>query len=74
MNPETDTDNPETDTDNPAKRADERDAAAAHQADRPPTPAEEHAAEENELDPKTAEAYEEMAKLGAHVKGEGQID
>lgn len=64
---------PETHTDAATQQADERDATAAHRADRPPTPDEERAAEQNDLDPKTAEAYEEMAKRGAQVQGEGQI-
>ena len=64
---------PTTDADAATRQADERDATAAHRADRPPTPAEERAAEQNDLDPKTAEAYEEMAKLGAKVEGEGRI-
>jgi hypothetical protein len=53
---------------------DEDDAQAAHVADRAPTPEEERLAEENELDPKVAEAYEAANERGANVKGEGQID
>ena len=48
--------------------------AAAHAADRPPTPEEEAAAESNALDPEVAEHEREMGKIGAEVKGEGQID
>ncbi len=59
--------NPET------VEADERDAQAAHRADRPPTPEEEAVAERTELDPEVAEAYKEAAERGANVKGEGQI-
>jgi hypothetical protein len=59
-----------------AERAEE---ASAHDADRPATPEEEAAAERGEAeagaDPEAvAEHYEEMADLGAHVKGEGEID
>ncbi|MBL8777761.1 MAG: hypothetical protein JNK12_17600 [Acidimicrobiales bacterium] len=54
-------------------RADEADAAAAHDADRPPTP-EEEAAAPTEVDPQVAEAYEAAMERGAAVKGEGQID
>jgi hypothetical protein len=53
--------------------ADERDARAAHGADRPPTPEEEEMAERTEVDPDVAKAYEEAAERGANVKGEGQI-
>jgi hypothetical protein len=52
----------------------EREAAAAHTADRPPTAEEEAAADANTLDPEVAEHEREMGKLGANVKGEGQID
>ena len=53
--------------------ADEIDAGAAHRADRMPTPAEEAAADGNQLDPDVAEAYEEAMERGANVKGEGEI-
>ncbi len=49
-------------------------AAAAHTADRPPTAEEEAAAEGNTLDPEVAEHEREMGKIGAEVKGEGEID
>jgi hypothetical protein len=39
-----------------------------------PTPEEERIAEELELDPEVAEAYEEAIERGANVKGEGRID
>jgi hypothetical protein len=48
-------------------------SAASHTADRPPTPEEDAAAEGNTLDPEVAEHEREMDKLGAEVKGEGQI-
>ena len=54
-------------------KADESDAEAPHRADRMPTPAEEAAADGNELDPDVAEAYEEAMERGANVKGEGEI-
>lgn len=53
---------------------DRDDAKAEHEADRAPTPEEERLAEEQELDPKVAEAYEAANERGANVKGEGQID
>ena len=49
-------------------------ASAAHDADRPPTSEEEAAADRNVLDPEVAEHEREMGKIGAEVKGEGQID
>ncbi len=49
-------------------------AAAAHTADRPPTPEEEAAAETNTLDPEVVRHEREMGKIGAEVKGEGEID
>jgi hypothetical protein len=52
--------------------ADRRDAAAAHDPDRPPTP-EEEAAAPSEADPGVSRAYEEANQRGANVKGEGQI-
>jgi hypothetical protein len=53
--------------------ADEKDARSSHQADRPPTPEEEAAAEGTDVDPKVADAYEEAMERGANVKGEGEI-
>ncbi len=58
-----------------ATRAEEaREADAPHTADRPPTPDEEAAAEGNTLDPGVSEHEQEMGKIGAEVKGEGEID
>jgi hypothetical protein len=51
----------------------EREAQAAHTADRPPTADEEAAAEANTLDPEVSAHEREMDKLGADVKGEGEI-
>jgi hypothetical protein len=45
--------------------------------DRPPTPAEERAAEEGSRDVDTdrvEEHFREMTERGAHVQGEGQIE
>jgi hypothetical protein len=44
------------------------------QADRPPTEDEERAAEEITLDPDVAESYEEAARRGADLEGEGEIE
>jgi hypothetical protein len=55
--------------------ADERDARARHDADRPPTPEEEAMAERaGEVPPESAEAYREAMERGARVEGEGRID
>jgi hypothetical protein len=48
-------------------------------ADRAPTADEEKAAEKSRAEfaddaPEVAEHYTEMSELGAHVKGEGEID
>lgn len=52
--------------------ADRRDAAAAHDADRAPTPDEEAAAPDH-ADPDVRRAYEEANERGANAKGEGKI-
>jgi hypothetical protein len=52
----------------------EREAGAAHKADRPPTAEEEAAADSNTLDPDVAAHEREMGRRGADVKGEGEID
>ena len=39
-----------------------------------PTPDEERIADELELDPDVAEAYEDAIERGANVKGEGRVD
>jgi hypothetical protein len=56
------------------KAEEAREATAPHTADRPPTAEEEVAAEENTLDPEVAAHEKEMGKIGADVKGEGEID
>jgi hypothetical protein len=59
---------------NAETRAAEREEAdAPHASDREPTPEEEAAAKDLEVDPKVAENYEEMAERGAKQKGEGRI-
>lgn len=66
-----DQDTPATD---PAAEA--ADAAAAHDADRPPTPEEERLAEQSVpgIDQESVSRHErEMAERGASVEGEGQI-
>ncbi|HEY6472797.1 MAG TPA: hypothetical protein VIY26_07890 [Acidimicrobiales bacterium] len=51
-----------------------REAIAAHTSDRPPTSEEEAAAEGNPLQPGVSEHEREMGKIGAEVKGEGEVD
>jgi len=66
---------PDTTPDDQTVAEDERDARAAHQADRPPTAEEEAAAEQAPpVSPESSEAYAESIERGAKVKGEGQID
>jgi hypothetical protein len=62
------------DVDEATKAEEAREATAAHTADRPPTAEEEAAAEGNTLDPEVSEHEKEMGKIGAEVKGEGEID
>jgi hypothetical protein len=63
----------DTDFTDATRQADEHDARAGHGADRMPTPDEERLADQNELDPDVAEAYEDAIERGADVKGEGAI-
>jgi hypothetical protein len=49
------------------------DAQRSAGADREPTPDEEAAAEQNELDPGVVQHEREMAERGAHQEGEGRI-
>ena len=53
--------------------AEETEARAAHEADRPPTEEEEETAEGLRPDPDVAEHEKEMGRIGAEVRGEGQI-
>jgi hypothetical protein len=56
-----------------ATRAEEaEEARKGHDAGRGPTPEEEAAAEQNTVDDKTREGYEEMLERGAHQEGEGK--
>jgi hypothetical protein len=68
----------ETEPNESTKEAEQVDAAHPHSADRPPTAEEAEAAERGAtaLDADmnaVAEHAEEMAELGADVKGEGEI-
>jgi hypothetical protein len=65
---------PDAMVDEATRDEEERESVAAHRADRAPTPDEEAAAEEGELDPEVAAHEREMGRIGAEVKGEGQID
>jgi hypothetical protein len=57
------------------RSADAADALARHDADRTPTEDEERVAESHgDLDPAVAEHFEQMNRLGADVKGEGEIE
>jgi hypothetical protein len=60
--------------DESTKDEEAREATAAHTADRPPTAEEEAAAEGNALDPEVSEHEKEMGKIGAEIKGEGEIE
>ncbi len=62
------------DVDEATRKEERREASAPHAADRPPTAEEEAAAEGNELDPAVADHEREMDRIGAEVKGEGEID
>jgi len=55
------------------KDAQEHEAHSSNAPDRPPTPDEEAAAERTKLDPKVAEHERGMGRIGAEVKGEGEI-
>jgi hypothetical protein len=65
---------PDAEVQQATKDEEAREATAAHTADRPPTADEEAAAEGNTLDPGVSEHEREMGKIGAEVKGEGEID
>jgi len=54
------------------RAAEETEASASHQADRPPTAEEEQAAPA-EAGEETGKDYKEMAERGANVRGEGEI-
>ena len=67
-------DTPDAEVDETTQVEEMLEASAAHSADRPPTAEEEAAADGNVPDPEVAEHEREMGKIGAEVKGEGQID
>ena len=54
------------------RAAEDEESASAHDADRDPTADEERDAP-TKVDPSVAEHEKEMGKIGAEVKGEGQI-
>ena len=64
---------PDAEVQEATKDEEAREATAAHTADRAPTPDEEAAAEGNTLEPGVSEHEREMGKIGAEVKGEGEI-
>lgn len=53
--------------------AEEAEAASGHGADRPPTEDEERRAEAQTSDASVGEHIDEMNRIGAEVKGEGEI-
>lgn len=59
--------------DDHTKDEEAQDAEVTSGADRPPTVDEAAAADRNRLDPEAAEAEREFNRLGAEVKGEGEI-
>jgi hypothetical protein len=59
--------------DEATRSEEEQEATAPHVADRAPTAEEAAAAEGNELDPEVAAHEREMDRIGAEVKGEGEI-
>ncbi len=55
------------------RQAERREAQMPADAGRMPTPAEEQAAEQNDVDPAVAQAEKEATERGANQKGEGRI-
>lgn len=55
------------------RRAEEDESGQAHEADRPPTPDEEAAAEDQSVDAEVREHYEDMTERGVRQEGEGRI-
>jgi hypothetical protein len=71
--------NHETEPDEATLEAEREEATQAHTADRPPTDEESAAADRSAETfagdrEKAAADFEEMADIGAHVKGEGEVD
>jgi hypothetical protein len=56
------------------KDEEDRESRASHAADRAPTPEEEMAADRIAADPDVAAHERAMGKIGAEVRGEGQVD
>jgi uncharacterized BrkB/YihY/UPF0761 family membrane protein len=66
---------PDTTPSDATRQADERDSEVRGHADRPPTDDEARIAEaQGAPGDEVAEHYEEMAEIGAEVRGEGQIE
>jgi hypothetical protein len=63
---------PPTTPDRDTIKEDRASLGEGHDADRPPTPDEEAAAERNELDPAVADSYKEAMERGAAQEGEGK--
>jgi hypothetical protein len=61
-------------TDPATRDEDEVEARASHDADRPPTAEEDRLAESNDLDRSVGEHFSEMARTGADVQGEGEVE
>jgi hypothetical protein len=55
------------------REAERTQAQAKHESDRAPTPQEEEAVAEHQVDPEVARHEEEMLKLGANQQGEGRL-
>jgi hypothetical protein len=66
--------NPDELVSDETRAEDDREASAAHEPDRMPTDDEVAEADKHPLDPKVAENYEQANKVGANVKGEGEIE
>ncbi len=71
--------NEHTEPDEATHRADEADAEVEHVSDRPPRPDEARSAEKSRKDleadaEEVARHHKEMDEVGAHVKGEGEIN
>jgi hypothetical protein len=65
---------PDAQVDEATKAEEVLESTVGRTADRPPTAAEEAAAEGNALDPEVSEHEREMGKIGAEAKAEGRID
>ena len=63
-----------TRVDDATRDEERREAAMSASAGRGPTPEEEAAAEQNDVDPAVAEANKEAVERGANVEGEGRVE